>query len=148
MRRLVRDRERIEVGSILEKLIHYYSYWRAWTPIVSGFFCFMWLGISGCTMVAHQGPGGNLEPSDISVQTKEKADGDSIEIVSQNVDTSGRAEGLIPVLDSQFVPSIGAIVPEFASPRVIEATNEILEGIRVALDIFEKANEGLSLIHI
>jgi len=142
LRRLVRDRERTEVEPILEKLNHYYPYWRAWTPIVSGFFCFMWLGISSCTMVVHQGPRGNLEPSDISVQTKEKADVDSIEIGSQNVDTSGRAEGLIPVLDSQFVPSIGVIVPEFASPRVIEATNEILEGIRVALDIFEKANEG------
>ena len=93
-------------------------------------------------MVSHQGPNENVGPSDISLQTKEKADVNSIEIVSENVEPGELTVDSIFVLDSEFVPSIGAIVPEFASPRVIETTNEILEGIGVALDIFEKSNKG------
>ena len=96
---------------------------------MSRFFCFMWLVISGCSMVSHQGPTENVGPSDISLQTKEKADVNSIEIVSENVEPSELTVDSIFVLDSEFVPSIGAIVPEFASPRVIETTNEILEGL-------------------
>lgn len=126
----------------MEQLIHHYSYWRAWTRLVSRFFCFMWLVISGCSMVSHQGPNENVGPSDISLQTKEKADVKSIEVVSDNVEPGELTVDSIFVLDSEFVPSIGAIVPEFASPRVIETTNEILEGIGVALDIFEKSNKG------
>ena len=42
-----------------------------------------------------------------------------------------------------FNPIIGAIIPSLASPRAMVVSGEILEGIRVALDVFGKKNERI-----
>jgi ABC-type branched-subunit amino acid transport system substrate-binding protein len=42
-----------------------------------------------------------------------------------------------------FNPIIGVIIPNLASPRTMVVSGEILEGIRVALDVFGKKNERI-----
>ncbi|MEO2158740.1 MAG: hypothetical protein ABGX31_05310, partial [bacterium] len=112
---------------------------RTWTTMASGFFLWLCIVSTACSPASYQNLTDGLTPSDSNVGPKEKEilvvrDTDSIGLNLMAEDLSDGASVLL-------APIIGVIIPGFASPRTMEATGGILEGIRVALDIFEEENE-------
>jgi hypothetical protein len=107
--------------------------------MASGFFLWLCIVSTACSPASYQNLTDGLTPSDSNVGPKEKEilvvrDTDSIGLNLMAEDLSDGASVLL-------APIIGVIIPGFASPRTMEATGGILEGIRVALDIFEEENE-------
>jgi len=93
--------------------------------------------------VTYQRLSDNVEASpedlnQVKVEDLELSHSDSVTLPKNTV------EGLPEYSDITFTPIIGAIIPEFGSPRMMTNTGGILEGMRIALDVFENENRQFS----
>ena len=105
------------------------------------FFLFGCTTVIGCSTVAQQE---SVELFDVSSTEGEKPISEMPhETERNNTDMDRIRDDLIRDSNVEFVPLIGAIIPEFGSPRTMESANEVLEGIRVALNEYEKGHEQL-----
>lgn len=101
----------------------------------------MWVCIAstGCSSLSYQDPTVNA----IASKTIENREEEEIPIIqaTENPDSDPKSRDRIDDVPVILTPIIGVIIPGDASPRIMEIASGVIEGIRVALDVFGEHNE-------